>query len=648
MNWLTGILAERNLMPHGYCLVWDPALIWLHVTSDAIIALAYFSIPVALLYFISRRADVAFSWVFALFAAFIVLCGTTHLFEIWTLWHPDYALQGLVKAATALTSIVTAIMLWRIMPAALAVPSQTQLRAVNADLSREVLEKTAAVQALAREKEFSDLIINNTSDGIATLDPDGRVGVWNPAMARMMGRPAEAALGRNVFDLTPELRTSVVGEAIRDALAGVDRALEDHQFDGLRGMWFDARYSPFRDSQGAVIGVLAVIRDVTPRHEMEGALRQAQKMEAIGQLTGGIAHDFNNFLTSIIGNLDLMALKIADGPAVIERLRAAALQGALRAAGLTRQLLAFSRRQMLQPKAIDANALVSGMSDMIQRTIGERIRVILDLEPGIWPVSTDANQLESALLNLAINARDACPDGGELVFRTKNTVVDASESPDPDVAPGSYVVLSVSDTGVGMTPEVVARAFDPFFTTKGVGKGSGLGLSQVYGFVKQSGGHVTLSSALGVGTTVALYLPRERHHEDNDQEDSPSTETAKTGERILVVEDEPLVREVSTQILESLGYRVVAAANATEAMALVEGETHFDMIVTDVGLPGINGVQLVDMILQRRPGLKVVFVTGYGQNAIIDSANLPAGVGLLNKPFNTSSLGAKVHEILDK
>jgi PAS domain S-box-containing protein len=647
MNWLTTILAERNLMPHGYCLVWDPALIWLHVISDSIIALAYFSIPGALLYFISRRADVAFSWVFALFAAFIVLCGTTHLFEIWTLWHPDYAVQGLVKAATALTSIVTAVTLWRIMPAALAVPSQTQLRAVNADLSREVLEKTAAVEALARQKEFSDLIINNTSDGIATLDPGGGVQVWNPAMARMMRQPAEAVLGRNVFDFAPTLKTSIVGAAIRDALAGVERALEDHQFEGLRGMWVDARCSPFRDGQGAVIGVLAVVRDVTPRHEMEGALRQAQKMEAIGQLTGGIAHDFNNFLTSIIGNLDLMAHKIADRVAV-DRLREGALQGALRAAGLTRQLLAFSRRQMLQPKAVDTNVLVSGMSDMIRRTIGERIRVVLDLQEGIWPVSTDANQLESAVLNLAINARDACPNGGELVFRTENKVIDAASSPDPEVAPGSYVLLSVSDTGIGMAPDVLARAFDPFFTTKGVGKGSGLGLSQVYGFVKQSGGHVILSSASGVGTTVALYLPRGRYHEDSDHEAAPSAETAKAGERILVVEDEPLVREVSTQILESLGYRVVAAGNATEAMAVVEGDMHFDMIVTDVGLPGVNGVQLVEMILQRRPGLKVVFVTGYGQNAIIDGANLPVGAGLLNKPFNTSSLGAKVQEILGK
>jgi CheY-like chemotaxis protein len=256
--------------------------------------------------------------------------------------------------------------------------------------------------------------------------------------------------------------------------------------------------------------------------------------------------------------------------------------------------------------------------------------------------------LESALLNLSINARDACPDGGDLVFRTQNVVVDSLSGSNPDVAPGQYVVLTVSDTGTGMKPDVMARAFDPFFTTKGVGQGSGLGLSQVYGFVKQSGGHITLSSEAGAGTTVTLYLPRGETRRESGQDALPSALTAKARERILVVEDEPVVREVTTQILEGMGYRVVCAGDATEAMAVVEAGEHLDMIVTDVGLPGINGVQLVEQVLRRRPGIKILFVTGYGQNGIIDGADLPAGAGLLNKPFNTATLGGKVHEILDQ
>jgi CheY-like chemotaxis protein len=292
--------------------------------------------------------------------------------------------------------------------------------------------------------------------------------------------------------------------------------------------------------------------------------------------------------------------------------------------------------------------LVVGMSDMIRRTIGERIRIVRDLGAEVWPVSADGNQLESALLNLSINARDACPDGGDLVFRTENVVVASLSGPNSDVAPGQYVVLTVSDTGTGMKPEVMARAFDPFFTTKGVGQGSGLGLSQVYGFVKQSGGHIALSSEAGGGTTVTLYLPRGETRSESGPDAVPPALTAKAKERILVVEDEPMVREVTTQILESMGYRVVSAGDAMEALEVVEGGEHLDMIVTDVGLPGINGVELVERILRLRPGIKILFLTGYGQNGIIDSADLPAGAGLLNKPFNAATLGGKVHEILDR
>jgi signal transduction histidine kinase len=380
----------------------------------------------------------------------------------------------------------------------------------------------------------------------------------------------------------------------------------------------------------------------------EEVLRQSQKMEAIGQLTGGLAHDFNNLLTGISGNLELLQVRVAQGrTSEIERYILAAQESAQRAAALTHRLLAFARRQPLDTRPSDINRIVRGMADMLRRTIGERVELQTMLTGDLWPALTDVNQLENAILNLAINARDAMPDGGRLTIETRNTQLDADYARRHiDAEAGEYVVISVSDTGVGMAPDVVERAVDPFFTTKPVGLGTGLGLSMIYGFAKQSRGHLRISSEEGTGTTITLYLARA--YTDLDL---PSiVEAVKTprgeGETVLVVEDDAAVRLLVTDVLEELGYRFLEASGAPHAMTILRSGVRIDLLLTDVGLPIISGRQLADFARESRPGIKVLLVTGYAENAAIGGDFLGRGMDVLRKPFALNVLGLKIREMI--
>jgi len=405
LQYFQQLWENSSLSPHGICLLWRPELIWTHVTADALIGLSYFSIPVALAYFVSRRGDIQFGWVFWAFALFILACGTTHFFAIWTLWVPDYGLEAIIKIVTAALSVFTAIMLWPLLPKALAIPSTGQLQSVNEELTRQISERNAALAELRAEK--------------------------------------------------------------------------------------------------------------AERLKTEELLRQAQKMEAVGQLTGGIAHDFNNLLTIVLGNLERLDKRFHNDPDASRAIRGA-MEGATRGAALTQKLLAFGRRQPFTTQMLDTNAVIENLADLIHRAVGERIKVELDLADALWTVDVDPSQLENALLNLAVNARDAMPDGGTLTIRTGNVV--RPRMAGDDGRSGHGVLLTVSDTGTGMTADVRDRAFEPFYTTKPVGQGSGLGLSQVYGFVTQSGGHIDIDSTPGQGTGINIYLPRAR----------PATETETT------------------------------------------------------------------------------------------------------------------------
>jgi signal transduction histidine kinase len=384
------------------------------------------------------------------------------------------------------------------------------------------------------------------------------------------------------------------------------------------------------------------------REQVESQLRQSQKMEAIGQLTGGIAHDFNNMLGVVSGSLELMERRIRQGDVDIERFVIAAMQATKRAAVLTHRLLAFARQQPLAPEAVNANALISAMSDLMRSTLGEHIQVETVTAAGLWLAKVDYHQLENAVLNLAINARDAMPDGGKLTVETGNTFLDdAYARGHADVKPGQYVMVAISDTGTGMPPEVAARAFDPFFTTKSAGKGTGLGLSQVYGFIKQSDGHIKIYSEVGAGTTVKIYLPRLMEGlVIVEPPVAPPPEIAGNGELVLVVEDDPLMRKFTTEAVGELGYNVIEADNAANALAILDEQRGIKLLFTDVVMPDASGKKLADEALRKRPDLKVLYTTGYTANAVVHGGILDAGVNLLGKPFTMDELARKLRAVL--
>jgi PAS domain S-box-containing protein len=382
----------------------------------------------------------------------------------------------------------------------------------------------------------------------------------------------------------------------------------------------------------------------------EEALRQAQKMEAVGQLTGGLAHDFNNLLAGISGSLELMQTRLQQGRFNdVERYMAAAQGAAKRAAALTHRLLAFSRRQTLDPKPTNVNRLVADMQELIQRTVGPSVLIEVVGTSGVWPALVDPPQLENALLNLCINARDAMPDGGRITIETANRWMDERAARQHDMPEGQYLSLSVTDTGIGMPPEVIERVFEPFFTTKPLGQGTGLGLSMIYGFVQQSGGQVRIYSELGKGTTVCLYLPR--HYGKADEDYGPVTTASlprsEQGETVLIVDDEPTVRMLVTDILADLGYTAIEAGDSAAGLKVLQSDVRIDLLITDVGLPGgMNGRQMADAARTTRPGLKVLFITGYAENAAVGNGHLAPGMAVLTKPFAIETMAARIRSII--
>jgi signal transduction histidine kinase/CheY-like chemotaxis protein len=423
---------------------------------------------------------------------------------------------------------------------------------------------------------------------------------------------------------------------------------------------FRTRGGQYRDLTWTIVpyeGLLyCVARDVTDRNAQAAALekaeeqlRQSQKMEAVGQLTGGIAHDFNNLLTGITGSLDIIKRRLDSGRIQdIDRFMDAALTSAKRAAALTHRLLAFARRQSLDTKSSDINGIIAGLEDMLRRALMENITFEIELQSDLWYALTDANQLENALLNLSINARDAMPKGGRLTIRTENVTLDSAYASRNDgVEAGDYVLIRVTDTGSGMPPEVIAKAFEPFFTTKPIGQGTGLGLSMIYGFLKQSGGHVRIDSEVGRGTTINLYLRRATQAEEVAEADSVIPAQPGQGETILVVEDDATVRLLVTEVLKTLGYRYLEAEDAKSAIPLLSGDLPIDLLITDVGLPNMNGRQLAEIARTHRPALKVLFVTGYAQNAMARGGFLAPGMDMINKPFALDVLSAKISEMIE-
>jgi PAS domain S-box-containing protein len=516
-----------------------------------------------------------------------------------------------------------------------------QLADLNATLAQRVEEKT-------RER---DRIWNVSQDLLLVAD---RKGVWqsvNPAWTRTLGWSEAELLNRTSEWLEHPEDNGITRKQINRLARGETTVRFESRFRHKDGSYRWLSWTGVRDKDRNYV----VARDVTAEkaaaerlRSTEEALLQSQKMEAVGQLTGGIAHDFNNLLTGIVGSLDLMQTRLNQGRTDnVARYIDAAMTSANRAAALTHRLLAFARRQPLSPKSVDVNQLVVSLEDLLRRTIGETIDLRIVASDDLWSTLCDPNQLESALLNLAINARDAMPDGGRLTIGTANARLDSITAETPALSPGDYICITVADTGVGMSPEVVGRAFDPFFTTKPIGQGTGLGLSMIYGFARQSNGHATIDSKLGQGTSVRLYLPR--HHGEialRPRASARQAEHAASGETVLVIEDESVVRGVILEMLVGNGYRALEAVDGPAGLKILRSDRRIDLLVTDVGLPGMNGRQVADQAREIRPGLKILFITGYAESVAISDGSLHAGMELITKPFDLDHLAWRIRGMI--
>ena len=907
LTFLTSLVSIRGFEPHGQCFLWTPALLWLYVVSDGLITLAYYSIPVGLIYFVRRRQDLAFKPVFVMFGAFIVACGTTHLLGVWTLWHPDYWLDAGLKALTAVFSLGTAAVVWRVIPQALALPSPAQLVAANRDLQRQIAERRRAERTLEErtqallEAQDARSLFEGVPVGLYRSTPDGRFLDVNPALVGLLAYPSlESLLAADVVQLhvnpadrrrwqaeleasglvqgfevawrrhdgvdvwlrthdrvvrdarghvqyyegviediterkrveqqlrlhttaleaaangvlisdaagtilwvnpafaaltgyrpdevmgqTPQLlksgtqdeafyrtlwatilagrvwRGEIVNrrrdgslytedmtitpvrstgggithfiaikqdiserkrteDALRESEARLRSAFEEtavgmtiQDLEGrylrvnaafcrmvgyseselltmswqmlthpedmeievesllLRGdagahqiekryvhreghiVWASVNVSLVRDRDGRALHFIVQVQDITDRKRveeeralLEAQLRQAQKMEAIGRLAGGVAHDFNNLLTVIQGRSALLERLVAPESPLRRHVELIEHAG-LRAAALTRQLLVFSRQQVLEPKVLDVSALITGLEPMLRRLIGEDVEFVTASTPPVGRVKIDPGQLEQVILNLVVNSRDAMPAGGRLRVETMNVELDAGYAAlHPGVAPGPCVLLAVSDTGVGMDEATRARIFEPFFTTKGE-HGTGLGLATVYGVVKQAGGTVHVYSEPGHGTTFKILLPRVAEMPE-PRSASADTPPPRGTETVLLVEDEEALLHLTREVLAQEGYTVLEARHGVEA--LVVAAQHPDpihLLLTDVIMPQLNGRELAERLVAARPGLRVLYMSGYTAGAIEQHGVLDAHISFIPKPFTPVQLARKVREVLD-
>jgi PAS domain S-box-containing protein len=512
------------------------------------------------------------------------------------------------------------------------------------------IETTAQVLAHLRSNAERQRLFEMSRDLFGVASFDGRLISINPAWSRTLGRPEDELLSRPFAEIIhpDDLETTA------EVLAALERGEPAHQFF-VRLLRADGQAVSFAWS--AVPGAgptpdifYTVGRDMTEDLRREEMLRQSQKMEAVGQLTGGLAHDFNNLLAGISGSLELIQARVAQGrTAEVSKFVTAAQGAANRAAALTHRLLAFSRRQTLAPKPTDVMKLVNGMGDLIARTVGPQIELETINAAGLWPSLIDPNQLENAILNLCINARDAMPEGGKITIETANRWMDSRSARERGIEPGQYISVCVSDTGVGMPPEIQSKAFDPFFTTKPLGVGTGLGLSMIYGFAKQSGGSAAIYSEPGKGSMVCVYLPRHLGKlEEPDLQPERGQLPRGEGETVLVIDDEPTVRMLVGEVLSDLGYNAIEAEDGASGLAVLGSGARVDLLITDVGLPGgLNGRQVADAARQARPELKVLFITGFAENAVLSHGHLERGMHVMTKPFALDALATQIRELME-
>jgi len=529
---------------------------------------------------------------------------------------------------------------------------------ITRDMTERQREQTKLLESERRYRHLVEAVVDYA---IFQLDADGVVATWNPGAQRIKGYAPDEIIGRHFSTFyTPEDRAAgVPARALATARDGGRFETEGWRVrkDGTR-FWASVVIDAIRNDAGELVGFAKVTRDITERMETQRILREtqeqlavSQRMDAVGQLSGGIAHDFNNLLMIIQGNLESAqraAAALGSGAGNLQRWIANAVRGAQRASALTHRLLAFSRRQPLNPKVLDVNKYLAGVGEFLQRSLGERIEIEVAGAPGLWPIEVDIAQFEASLVNLAVNARDAMPDGGKLTIEALNQVIDHEYTRvNPEVPPGQYVLICVTDTGAGMSREVIDRAFEPFFTTKEIGQGTGLGLSQVYGFLKQSGGNVKIYSEVGQGTTIKMYFPRSRAGaEAADEQIAPTSDGSS--ETILLVEDDKDLRAYLTEVLRDLNYRVLAAPEPIAALGFLEHlPTRIDLMLTDVVMPGMSGRELAARARALRPKVKILYMSGYSRNSVVHNGKVDPDVQLIQKPVSQTELAMRIRDLLD-
>ncbi len=644
-----------NYMAHGYCLLWQPRLVWLHVISDILTGLAYFSIPISVVYFLFKRRDFPFTHIGIVFALIFFSCGTTHFLAAYIIYYPVYWQEGYVKAATALISIIGAIMFIPLIPKALSLPSLQnaleEIKGLNKTLEKQLEEQTIAEKAKTESESRLRTLLQTIPDLIWLKDTDGVYLSCNAMVEHLFGAGEADIVGKTDYDFFDRELADFFRENDRKVMAAgkpsSNEELLTFAHDGHHALMHTIK-TPMRDDNGNLIGVLGIARDITKRKKLEDQLRQSQKMEAIGTLAGGVAHDFNNILTAIIGFGSMAKMRIKDDEKTKEFIEEM-LASANRAAELTHSLLAFSRKQTIILKQVDLNNLVRKINKMLVRVIGEDIELKIMLINRELAVMADTAQIEQILLNLATNARDAMPDGGALTIQTDMVNVDSSYAEAHLFEnTGMHAVLTVSDTGMGMDHETTENIFEPFFTTTEAGKGTGLGLAMVYGIIKQHGGNINVYSEPGKGTTFSVYLPMVNAAAEEEPETSRQTPFG-SGETILLAEDDARVRKVVKMCLEEHGYNTIEAENGEQAVRMFkENEDKVSMVVMDVIMPVINGREAYRAIKNIKPDVKTIFMSGYTDDIIAKKGVLDEEADFISKPIVPDSLLRKIREVLDR
>jgi PAS domain S-box-containing protein len=629
-------------------------LVWLHVISDTLIGLAYFSIPVAMAYFLVKRRDLPFPYIFSVFALFIFACGITHFFAAFTIYYPLYWREGYVKAATALVSIIAAVMFIPMIPKALALPSLhnalEEIKGLNKTLQKQLEEQIVTEKAKAESESRLHTLLQSIPDLIWLKDPDGVYLSCNAMVEHLFGVKEADIVGKTDYDFVERDLADSFREHDREVMATGKPVSNDEWLtfadDGHHALMHTVK-TPMHDDNGNLVGVLGIARDITERKKLEAQLLQSRKMEAIGTLAGGVAHDFNNILTAIIGFGSMAQMRVTDDEKTKEFIEEM-LTSANRAAELTHSLLAFSRKQTIILKQVDLNEIVRKINKMLVRVIGEDIKLKIMLINRELAVMADTGQIEQILLNLATNARDAMPDGGELTIQTDMVNVDSSYAEAHLFEnTGMYAVLTVSDTGTGMDDKARENIFEPFFTTKEIG--TGLGLAMVYGIVKQHGGNIDVYSEPGKGTAFRVYLPiTNAKAQDNKPETSRDTPLGH-GETILLAEDDDQVRKAVKICLEDHGYNTIETENGEEAVRMFkENKEKVSMVVMDVIMPVINGWEAHREIKKFKPDVKTIFMSGYTDDIIAKKGILDEEAAFIPKPIVPEILLRKIREVLDR